>query len=42
MKIRRQPLGTINMVGANIEKLKNRYPEGFSAEKSQHRIKGDL
>ena len=26
----------------NIEKLKNRYPEGFSAEKSQHRQAGDV
>ena len=31
-----------SILSANIEKLKNRYPEGFSAEKSQHRIKGDL
>lgn len=26
----------------NIEKLKKRYPEGFSAEKSLHRKKGDI
>ena len=31
-----------SILSANIEKLKTRYPEGFSAEKSQHRIKGDL
>ena len=27
---------------ANIAKLKNRYPEGFSAERSRCRLKGDL
>ncbi len=26
----------------NINKLKARYPEGFSAEKSLHRAKGDI
>ena len=26
----------------NIDKLKKRYPEGFSAEKSQHRQAGDV
>ena len=26
----------------NIDKLKMRYPEGFSAEKSQHRQAGDV
>ena len=26
----------------NIEKLKKRYPEGFSCERSQTRLKGDL
>ena len=26
----------------NIEKLKNRYPEGFSSEKSLLRLEGDL
>lgn len=26
----------------NIEKLKKRYPAGFSAERSQHRAKGDV
>ena len=26
----------------NIDKLKKRYPEGFSAEKSQHRQAGDI
>ena len=27
---------------ANIEKLQKRYPEGFSSEKSQVRLQGDL
>lgn len=27
---------------ANIEKLKNRYPEGFDAKRSAVRLKGDL
>lgn len=27
---------------ANIDKLKKRYPEGFDAEKSLHREKGDI
>ena len=27
---------------ANIEKLKKRYPEGFSCEQSRMRLKGDL
>ena len=27
---------------ANIEKLKKRYPEGFSSEKSRVRLQGDL
>ena len=27
---------------ANIEKLKKRYPEGFSCERSRIRLKGDL
>lgn len=26
----------------NIDKLKKRYPDGFSAERSQHREKGDV
>ena len=26
----------------NIEKLRRRYPNGFSAEKSEHRAEGDL
>lgn len=26
----------------NIEKLKKRYPDGFDAERSQHRAKGDV
>ena len=30
------------ILGRNIEKLKNRYPEGFSTEKSQHRQAGDV
>ena len=29
-------------IQANIEKLKRRYPEGFSCEKSRTRLKGDL
>jgi RimJ/RimL family protein N-acetyltransferase/NTP pyrophosphatase (non-canonical NTP hydrolase) len=31
-----------NILKANIEKLKNRYPEGFSCERSRARLKGDL
>ena len=27
---------------ANIEKLKKRYPEGFSSENSRNRLQGDL
>ena len=27
---------------ANIEKLKKRYPDGFSSERSQARLEGDL
>lgn len=30
------------ILGANIEKLKKRYPEGFAKEKSIIRIKGDI
>lgn len=26
----------------NVDKLKKRYPEGFSAERSQHREEGDV
>ena len=26
----------------NIDKLKNRYPDGFDSEKSQHRSAGDI
>lgn len=26
----------------NVDKLKKRYPQGFSAERSQHREKGDI
>ena len=26
----------------NIDKLKKRYPEGFAAEKSRHRLAGDV
>lgn len=26
----------------NIDKLKNRYPDGFDSEKSQHRADGDI
>lgn len=31
-----------DILAANIEKLKKRYPEGFSAERSRSRMKGDL
>ena len=31
-----------SMLIANIEKLKNRYPEGFTAERSLHRAAGDI
>ena len=31
-----------DVLQANIEKLKKRYPEGFSSEKSQIRLKDDL
>lgn len=31
-----------DILQANIEKLKRRYPEGFSCEKSRKRLKGDL
>ena len=31
-----------DILQANIEKLKNRYPEGFSSERSQVRLQGDL
>ena len=31
-----------DIFAANIEKLKNRYPEGFSCERSRTRLKGDL
>ena len=31
-----------DILQANIEKLKRRYPEGFSCEKSRTRLKGDL
>ena len=30
------------ILAGNIEKLKNRYPEGFSCEKSRVRLEGDL
>ena len=30
------------VLARNIDKLKKRYPEGFSAEKSQHRQAGDV
>lgn len=26
----------------NVEKLRKRYPDGFDAERSQHRVKGDI
>lgn len=31
-----------NILQANIEKLKKRYPEGFDTQKSQIRLSGDL
>ena len=31
-----------DILRANIEKLKKRYPEGFSCEQSRTRLKGDL
>lgn len=31
-----------DILQANIEKLKKRYPDGFSSEKSQVRAQGDL
>ena len=31
-----------DILQANIEKLKKRYPEGFSCERSRTRLKGDL
>ena len=31
-----------DILQANIEKLKKRYPEGFSSEKSRVRLQGDL
>ena len=31
-----------DVLQANIEKLKNRYPEGFAAERSRVRLEGDL
>ena len=31
-----------DILQANIEKLKNRYPEGFSSERSKARLQGDL
>ena len=31
-----------DILQANIEKLKNRYPEGFSSERSRIRLAGDL
>ena len=31
-----------DVMAANIEKLKARYPDGFSEERSLHRAKGDL
>ncbi len=35
-------IGLDEVLERNIEKLKNRYPEGFSTEKSQHRQAGDV
>ena len=31
-----------DILQANIEKLRKRYPEGFSCERSRTRLKGDL
>ena len=31
-----------DILNANIEKLRKRYPEGFSSEKSRIRLQGDL
>ena len=31
-----------DIMAANIEKLKKRYPEGFSCERSRARLQGDL
>ena len=31
-----------DILQANIEKLKNRYPEGFSSQRSRTRLQGDL
>lgn len=31
-----------DIMAMNIDKLKARYPEGFSAERSNHRAEGDL
>ena len=31
-----------DILSANIEKLKTRYPEGFDKERSIHRLEGDL
>ena len=31
-----------DVLSANIDKLKKRYPDGFETEKSQNRLKGDL
>lgn len=31
-----------DILQANIDKLKQRYPEGFEAKRSQARLKGDL
>ena len=31
-----------DILAANIEKLKNRYPEGFSSQRSRTRLQGDL
>lgn len=33
---------TDDVMKANIEKLKARYPDGFDPEKSRHRAKGDI
>ena len=31
-----------DVAATNIQKLKKRYPDGFDAERSLHRAKGDI
>lgn len=37
-----QGIGFDEVLETNIEKLKKRYPEGFSTERSLHRKEGDI